>query len=87
MHTSGLVLTLSVDPTMASVARGKLASAGPFQLGDAVGPCLAVVMETSAPPAAHEWHDWAAALPGVEAVEVVFVHWEEADAEVNYAGT
>lgn len=86
MHTSGLVLTFADDPALARGAERELAAAGPFTLGDAAGPCRAVVMETADPRAAHDWHDWATALPGVVGVEVVFVHWDETEQEVSHAG-
>jgi len=84
VHTSGLVISLCADPALANAALVGLATAGPFTLGDASGPCRAVVLETTDPKASHDWHDWAATLPGVEAVEVVFVHWD--DAEVIHVG-
>lgn len=85
MHTSGLVLSLSDDSILAKSAQRELAAAGPFTLGEAVGRCRAVTLEVADPRAAHGWHDWAAALPGVEGLEVVFVHWDEVDAEVPHA--
>ena len=87
MHTSGLVLKLSADPASAQAALQVLAVAGPFTLGESVGSCRAAVMEASDPKAAHDWHEWAAALPGVESVEVVFVHWDDNSAEAPYAGS
>lgn len=77
MHTTGLVLTFADDPAAATGALVELAAAGPFTLGESAGPCRAAVLEATDPKAAHDWHDWAAALPGVESVEVVFVHWGE----------
>lgn len=85
MHTSGLVIQLADDPSAADARRSL--EAGPFTLGEARGACQAAVLETSGPNAAHDWHDWAAALPGVLGVEVVFVHWDGAEQEVSHAGT
>ncbi|MCE9533212.1 MAG: hypothetical protein K8T89_19110 [Planctomycetes bacterium] len=85
MHTSGLVVTLGDDPILAKGALAELAAAGPFELGESFGPCVAVVMDVADPKSAHDWHDWAASLPGVENVEVVFVQWDESDAEVTHA--
>ena len=85
MHTSGLVITFADDPAAAAARRDL--SAGPFALGESRGRCQAAVLETTAPSAAHDWHDWAAALPGVVGVEVVFVHWDGAGQEVTHAGT
>lgn len=84
MHTSGLVVTFAKDAVVARDAQHMLAAAGPFTLGDGCGPCWAVTLEVSDPQAAQRWHDWVEALPGVEAVEVVFVHWDEAESEVNH---
>lgn len=85
MYTSGLVLTLADDPQLAAAALRELA-AGPFILGEASGRCRAVVLEAADPGAAHDWHDWAAARPGVTGVEVVFVHWDDAEQEASHAG-
>jgi hypothetical protein len=83
MHTSGLVFTFSTDAVQAGAARDRIAAAGPFVLGECHGAGQTAVLETDAPESAHEWHDWAARLPGVEAVEVVFVHWDDASREVS----
>ncbi len=88
MHTTGLVLTLADDPPTVRTALQALASAGPFTLGKATGLCWSAVLEADDPKASHDWHDWAAALPGVEDVEVVFVHWDDdemAETEMTYA--
>lgn len=77
MHTTGLVLTLADDPPSAHAALAELAAAGPFTLGQATGLCWSAVLEAADPKASHDWHDWAAALPGVDGVEVVFVHWDD----------
>jgi hypothetical protein len=86
MHTCGLVITFADAPPLAGGAQLELAAAGPFTLGDASGPCRAVTLETTDPKAARDWHEWAAALPGVVGVEVVFVHWEAAELEVSHVG-
>jgi len=85
MHTSGLVLTLCNDSVSAEAAQRALAHAGPFTLGDSFGARRAATLEVTSPKAAHDWHDWAATLPGVEGVEVVFVHWDDTDEEVLHA--
>lgn len=77
MHTTGLVLTLTDDPHAARASLAELTAAGPFHLGQGIGLCWSAVLEAPDPKAAHDWHDWAAALPGVESVEVVFVHWDD----------
>ncbi|MFO0797031.1 MAG: hypothetical protein U0804_06105 [Gemmataceae bacterium] len=85
MHTSGLVITLADEPALAAAALRELA-AGPFLLGESRDRHQAAVLETTGPKAAHDWHDWATALPGVTGVEVVFVHWDETVEEVAHAG-
>ena len=84
MHTSGLVLSLCDDAVLAEATLRELAAAGPFTLDKSSGVCRAAVMEATDPKSAHDWHDWATSLPGVVGVEVVFVHWEETDAEVTH---
>lgn len=84
MHTSGLIIQFADEPS-AVIARSGLA-AGPFTLGEVQGGCQAAVLETTGPKAAHDWHEWAAALPGVVGVEVVFVHWDESEEEVSRDG-
>ncbi|MEO2088293.1 MAG: hypothetical protein ABGY75_02195 [Gemmataceae bacterium] len=86
MHTSGLVLTLAPDPAVAAAAEQALTAAGPFTLGPASGSRRAATLEVADPKAAHDWHEWAAALAGVIAVEVVFVHWDDVEQEVSHAG-
>lgn len=86
MHTSGWVVTFAADPALARGAQLELASAGPFTLGDAHGCRRAVTLEASDPQAAHHWHEWAEALPGIDGVEVVFVHWDDCEQEVVHAG-
>lgn len=86
MHTSGLVITVVDDSVKAQAAWDELASAGPFTLGEANGPCRAAVLEATDALSAQEWHDRAAQVPGIVSIEVVFVHWEAAEGEVAHAG-
>ncbi len=86
MHTSGWVVTFVDDPALARGAQLELASAGPFTLGESLGCRRAVTLEASDPQTAHDWHEWVQALPGIEGVEVVFVHWDDCDHEVAHAG-
>lgn len=80
MHTSGHVITLSSNPDDAVHVKHRLVSESPFHLGECVGTRLSAVLEVSNSIAAQHWHDWVANLPGVEYVEVVFVHWDHAAA-------
>lgn len=84
MYTTGLVLMLAADPALANAALRQLAAAGPFTVGEPLGDCRSAVLETADPKAAHDWHDWAAALSGVVGLEVVFVHWDDNDAEGSH---
>jgi hypothetical protein len=83
MTTSGLVLTLSPDPELAGDAVTTMLLSGPFVLGDMVGRRLAVALEADHPSDAHDWHDWLLTLPGVEKVDVAFVHVGEEAAHVR----
>lgn len=78
MFTSGLVVTLREETPLAEAALNELQS-GPFLLGAGGGWRWPVVLEAPDQEAAEGWHRWAADLAGVASVEVVFVHWEEAD--------
>lgn len=78
MHTSGLIITI-VDGADLSALADKLVRAGSFTLGQAVGSRLPLALEADSPEEAQHWHEWAASLPGVASVEVVFVHWEESE--------
>lgn len=86
MHTSGLVITFSDDPVEAAAAIRELSSSESITFGEIQGSSRAAVLETTGPKAAHDWHDRAAALPGVLGVEVVFVHWDECEQEVSLDG-
>lgn len=85
MYTSGLVITLSDDPPQLKSAIREIAAAGPFTVGESYGLCLSAVLETIDADDAHQWHEWAAALPGVETVEVVFIDWQPAESEALHA--
>lgn len=84
MHTCGLVLNLCADPALALTTLDHLAAAGPFIINPSSGASRAVVLETSDPHSSQYWHDWAVALPGVANLEVVFVHWDEAETGVAH---
>ena len=85
MHTSGLVVSFEDAPMLAQSARLEMAAAGPFQMGPSQGRSQAVVLEATDPKSAHDWYDWVSGLAGVVNVEIVFVYWADADAEVAHA--
>jgi hypothetical protein len=83
MITSGLVLTLRPDPELAAEAVRDALLSGPFTLGEQIGYHLAMALEADTPAEAEYWHRWLSDLPGVAAVDVVFVHSDE---EVSHVG-
>lgn len=84
MMVSGLVVMLGPDEPEQGQALTAIHSAPGFTVGDQNGRLLSVALETRDANESEHWHDWIAALPGVEGVEVVFVHWD--DAEVIHVG-
>lgn len=86
MHTSGLVITLAEDPALAAAALRELNGVEGLTLDAGNGPRRAAALEVAGPKAAHDWHDWATALPGVVGLEIAFVHWDDACPEVNHVG-
>ncbi len=85
MMTSGLIVMLDPDSPAGDSALAALRAADPFTVGDQRGRLLSAVLETRDAVESERWHDWLRQVPGVEDVEVVFVHWEDADAEVPHA--
>ena len=83
MTTSGLVVTLHPDPELAAEAVRDALLLGPFTLGEQFGYRLAMAVEADTPAEAESWHRWLAALPGVAAVDVAFVHVGEEVAHVG----
>ncbi len=79
MYTSGLVIRLKNDEQFKASALTAIMGAGAFTAGPMQGDSVALVMEVDNAQSAQQWHDWLLAVPGVEAAEVVFVHWDEAD--------
>jgi len=78
MPVSGLVVSVA-DEGAADAVAAAVAGAGPFTLGERVGPRLAVAVEADDPGAAERWHDWLRALPGVAKVDVAFVYADPAE--------
>ncbi len=76
MPISGLVLTLH-DPvqTGAEVLR-RLETDDRFVCGPPLGDRLPVVLETPDDESARQAHEWLAALPGVGAIHVAFVGFD-----------
>jgi hypothetical protein len=84
MTTSGLVVMLDPDSPYEESVVAAIRDNPVFTVGDRNGCWLSVVLEASNPNESEFWHDWLCRLPGVENVEVVFVHLEEP--EVAHVG-
>lgn len=83
MMTSGLVVMLaSAEParaeTVAAIRRVPV-----FTVGDPSTDCLPVALEAKGPEASETWCAWLRDLPGVQAVEIVFVQWDEVEEVVH----
>ena len=76
MITSGLVLTLSSDATLAAQAVARLTARPELTPGERNDRWVPVAMEARDDEASRDLHDWLHALPGVEFVDVVSVNFE-----------
>jgi hypothetical protein len=76
MNLSGLVVTLS-DARDADAVADAVRAAGPFTLGERIGPCLTLTLETPDAPSSADWFDWLTRLDGVAKADVAFVYFEE----------
>ena len=79
MITSGLVLTLSANATLAAEAIANVKARPEFTPGEHNDRWLPLAMEARDDDASRELHDWLHALPGVDYVDVVSVSFEEPD--------
>lgn len=78
MMTSGLVITLSADATLAAGARTAILARPGLTLGKLQDRWLPVVAETADVAASRDLHDWLTDLPGIEFVDVVEVNFDDA---------
>ena len=76
MMTSGLVVTLDSHRPDAVAA---IRSQPHITIGEHNGRLLSLAIEAGSPFETEQVHDWLAGLPGVENVEVVFVHRDDAE--------
>jgi len=76
MMISGLVLTLDSQP---SGAVDTIRSRPHLTLGEQNGRLLSIAIEANTPAESEELHNWLIDVPGVENVEVVFVHRDDAE--------
>ena len=74
---SGLVATLNTDAELAQSALQAIGLRPTLELGLQVGCRLPLVLETATPAESHDLTDWLGELPGIEHVDVAYVHWDE----------
>ena len=74
---SGLVATLTADATLAGLALQAIGEHPALELGSPAGRRLPLVLETATPTESHALGEWLVELPGVEYVDVAFVHWDD----------
>ena len=77
MPVNGLLLTLSNNTGLADAARSQIARRPDVSLGDASGRWQPLAVDTPDVKAAHDFHEWLEALPGVEQVDVIYVGFDE----------
>lgn len=75
----GLVVMLDPDSPEGHSALAAIRSAPSLEVGEQNGRWLSVALETSDAEECERLHDWMNRIPGVEGVEVVFVHWDDAE--------
>jgi hypothetical protein len=77
MPVNGLLLTISLDRTLADEAQEQISKRPGVFVGVVNERWLPVVAETPDVRAAHEFHEWLESLPGIEQVDVIYVGFEE----------
>lgn len=77
MPVNGLLLKLSPNPELAAAARTRIANRPEAMLGGAQDRWQPLVADTADVKAAHDFHEWLEALPGVEQVDVIYVGFDE----------
>jgi hypothetical protein len=77
---SGLVATLTADAALARSALQAIEQHPALEPGPPEGRRLPLVLETASPGESHALGDWLIELPGVEHVDVAFVHWDDGPA-------
>ena len=78
--TSGLIVTLDTNESLPT-----LAASPALTVGERTGDRVPVALEAENAGASEQWTEWVRGLPGVAGVEVVFVHWDQAE-EVTHDG-
>lgn len=77
MPISGLLLTLNDNPTAKSETLLALQSHPGIETGQCVERWLPISVEAENDEESRQLHDWISALPAVEFVDVVSVHFDE----------
>ncbi len=77
MPVNGLLLKFSPDAALADSARARISARPEVSLGTAQDRWQPLAADTPGVKAAHDLHEWLAALPGVEQVEVIYVGFDE----------
>ena len=77
MPVNGLLLPLSADAAMADAARERISRRSEVSLGPAQDRWQPLAVDTRDGVAAHDFHEWLEALPGVEQVDVIYVGFDE----------
>ena len=85
MVMSGLVVLLKSDSCERDIALEAIRDVPQFMVGEPLGCWMTLALETPDAAESERLYDWLRNLPGVESVEVVFVHWDEIDLEVSRA--
>jgi hypothetical protein len=74
---SGLVANLTADAALALSALQAIRQHPALELGPQDGRRLPLVLETATPGESHQLSEWLYELPGVEHIDVAFVHWDD----------
>ena len=77
MPVNGLLLTLSANSKIADAARARISRRAEVSLGPAQDRWQPLAVDTPDVRAAHDFHEWLEALPGVEQVDVIYVGFDE----------
>lgn len=74
---SGLVVTLTSDAKLVQAVVHSIKEQPALEIGKQKMQRLPLVLETNSPAESQEITDWLQNLPGVEYVDVAFVHLDE----------
>ena len=77
MPVNGLLLTLSADAGLASQSRKAIDERPETVMGKSNERWQPLVADTPDVKAAHDFHEWLEALPGVEKVDVIYVGFDD----------